>query len=276
MIGPVRLGAGEYVWPDAFRCLPGFCLFSASLAGASFVYRIDSTTAAVLSKAAVPGVCAHMHVDFNSHNAFTLCVEASGRAVVTEVSGVTPVAVADVTAALAGGAVAPGQTTHCSAFQSMYIGVDHGGAGRDAVVTVDLRAGAVTGTTTLGAPVPLALWATCDGSGAVGGVSFAAGSAGGNGTATFGAFDAKGAYKVDSTVGVFAGLAPSGLLTGTSPASYQDAFVAAFYPAGTGTNDTSVSGALWAVDPYGGSADDFVTALDYMLIGAAWDREGRR
>ena len=78
---------------------------------------------------------------------------------------------------------------------------------------------------------------------------------------------------MDSTVGVWANHEPSGLLTGTSPASYKDAFIAAFYPAGTMTNATAARGALWAVDPYGGGSDNEVTAFGYMLIGAAWDRE---
>jgi hypothetical protein len=43
----------------------------------------------------------------------------------------------------------------------------------------------------------------------------------------------------------------------------------------TFTNNTSAAGYLWAVDPYGGGSDDFVTAMPYYLIGAAWDRGGR-
>lgn len=133
----------------------------------------------------------------------------------------------------------------------------------------------VSKTTKLSSPLTRALWATCDGSGVIGGISFTAGSSASvNGTATFGVYDSNGQYKADSTVAVFPGLEPTGLLTATSPNSYMDAFIAAFYAPGTSSNSTDASGALWAVDPYGGGSDDFVTALDYYLIGAAWDREG--
>ena len=279
-IGTVTLGAGEYAWPDAVRCLPGFCLFATSIVargpGAedeSFVYKVSTTDAKLIYKSAAPGICAHMHADFSTGHAYTLCIEeaATGyRAVVTEVTGAAPVAVADVTNEVAHGRVAPGQTTHCSAFQSMYVGVDNGGNGKDVIITVDLTAGKVSKVTTLSADLTRSLWATCDGSGVVGGLSFRPGpSPAENGTATFGAFDASGAFKVDSTVGVWPNHEPSGLLTGTSPATYKDAFIAAFYPAGTLTNATATRGALWAVDPYGGGSDDFVTAFPYYLIGAA-------
>ncbi len=123
-------------------------------------------------------------------------------------------------------------------------------------------------------PLFSALWGTCDGSGVIGGVVFMPGAAGGNGTATFGTINGAGTYTPDSAVGVPAGFVPSGLLTGTSPASYRDAFVAAFYPSGTFTNNTNANGYLWAVDPYGGGSDDYVTEFDYYLVGAAWDRQG--
>ena len=185
----------------------------------------------------------------------------------TEVTGATPSAVADITTQVNHGRVRAGQTTHCSAFQSMYVGVDNGGNGKDVIVTVDLTAGKVSKVTALKADLTRSLWATCDGSGVVGGLSFIPGATpADNGTATFGAFAADGSYKVDSTVGVWANHEPSGL-------SYKDAFIAAFYPAGTMTNATAARGALWAVDPYGGGSDNEVTAFGYMLIGAAWDRE---
>jgi hypothetical protein len=283
-IGTVALGAGEYAWPDAVRCLPGFCLFATSIVaqgpGAedeSFVYKVSTTDATVIYKSGAPGICAHMHADFSTGHAYTLCIEeaATGyRAVVTEVTGAKPIAVADITDQVNHGRVAPGQTTHCSAFQSMYVGVDNGGNGKDTIITIDLTAGKVSKVTALGADLTRSLWATCDGSGVVGGLSFVPGpSPGANGTATFGAFAADGSYKADSTVGVWPNHEPSGLLTGTSPASYKDAFIAAFYPAGTLTNATAARGALWAVDPYGGGSDDIVTAFGYYLIGAAWDRE---
>jgi hypothetical protein len=88
--------------------------------------------------------------------------------------------------------------------------------------------------------------------------------------------DAAGAYSLKAKIGTPGNLEPSGLLTATSPASYQDAFIATAYPPSTLTNATSARGVLWAVDPYGGGSDDFVTPLSYVLIGAAWDREGAR
>jgi hypothetical protein len=152
--------------------------------------------------------------------------------------------------------------------------MSNGGAGKDTLVTVDLTAGKVAGNVVLDSAVSRTLWATCDGTGVVGGLSFApGGSPSANGTATFGTFDGRGRYVVDSTVGVPPGLVPTGLLTATSPATFKDAFLAAFYPAGTPTT-APASGALWAVDPYGGGSDDFVTPINnFYLIGAAWDRE---
>lgn len=311
VIGTIALGEDERAWPDALRCLPGFCLFATSLVGGasaveeSFVYKVNSANAAILYKVPVRGICAHMHVDFQSGHAYTLCIErgATGfRAEVVEVTGAAPISVADISTAVAGGRSAPGQTTHCSAFDSMYVGVDHGGAGKDVVITVDLAAGTVSKVTTLQAPLARALWATCDGSGVIGGVSFVAGDTpAANGTATFGgeslheaslrnssrhetltslpaqtAYDAAGKFVVDSTVGVFPNHVPSGMLTGTSPASYKDAFIATFYPPGTASNSTAARGAIWSVDPYGGGTDDVVAAFPYFLIGAAWDREGAR
>lgn len=94
-----------------------------------------------------------------------------------------------------------------------------------------------------------------------------------NSTAVFGTVSAKGAYTQSATVGVPAGFVPTGMLTATSPASYQDAFIASFYPPGTRTNVSATEGFLWSVDPYGGGSDDEVAAFHYLLIGAAWDRE---
>ena len=263
ILGTVPLGAGETPWPDAVRCLPGFCLFATTLGAgtaspSSFIYRISSADGTQQYKAACPGTCAHMHADYSTGHAYTLSNDG-GKWTVVECSGAAPVAVADITAAVGGGAVAPGQTTHCSAFKSMYVGVNNGGGGKDVVLTVDLTAGAVVGTLALKQPLFSALWATCDGSGVIGGVSFTPGAGGGNGTATFGAVNSAGALTPDSVVGVPAGYVPSGLLTGTSPADYKDAFVAAFYPPGTPANSSSAAGYLWAVDPYGGGSDDEVT-----------------
>jgi len=280
-IGTVALGAGEYAWPDAVRCLPGFCLFAVTAgtggAAQSFVYKVSTADASIIYKSSAPGVCAHMHADFSTGHAYTLCIEdaATGyRAVVTEVTGSKPVAVADITANVNRGSVAPGQTTHCSAFQSLYVGVDNGGQGRDVIITVDLTAGKVSKVTKLASDLTRSLWATCDGSGVIGGLSFVPGDTpAANGTATFGAFDGSGAYTADSTVGIPPNHVPSGLLTATSPATYKDAFIAAFYPAGTLSNATAARGVLWAVDPYGGGSDDYVSVFPYFLVGAAWDRE---
>ena len=58
-------------------------------------------------------------------------------------------------------------------------------------------------------------------------------------------------------------------LTATSPATFQDAFIATLYPPGA----PATKGWLWAVDPYGGGSDDEVSPIAYDLIGAAWTRE---
>jgi hypothetical protein len=92
------------------------------------------------------------------------------------------------------------------------------------VLAVDLATGAVDKVTTLSVRLFDALWATCDGSGVIGGLTYSAKA----GTAEFGTVDANGAYSKKATVNVAAGFVPSGLLTATSPASYQDAFIAAF------------------------------------------------
>ena len=269
IIGTVPLGPGETPWPDAVRCLPGFCLFTTTTnagtpAASSFIYRISSLDGSQQYKALCPGTCAHMHADFSTGHAYTLSNTGSTWRVI-ECSGTAPVTVADLTSSIGAGTVAPGQTSHCSAFKHMYIGVNNGGGGKDLVVAVDLTAGAVDATVKLLQPLFSSLWATCDGSGVIGGVSFTPGQPGGNGTATFGTVNTNGAYTPDSVVGVPAGFVPSGLLTGTSPATYKDAFVAAFYPAGTPTNATT-GGYLWAVDPYGGGSDDMVTAFPCKCV----------
>lgn len=91
-----------------------------------------------------------MHADYSTGHAYSLCMnDAAGTATVIEVTGAAPVTVADVTGALRGGSVLPGQTTHCSATKHMYIGASLGGAGKDVVVAVDLVAGRVDATTQL-------------------------------------------------------------------------------------------------------------------------------
>lgn len=285
VIGKVPLGRGEVAWTDAVRCLPGppaFCLLATGLESGpspaagneSFVYRISTADASIVWKAPCPGECAHMHVDYASGHAYTFSYEGpfGARAEIVEVlgNGQPPVQVANITAAVNGGTVRVGQTTHCSATNHMYVGVSHGGAGRDQILAVDLASGAVDAVTQLQAPLFDALWATCDGSGVVGGVSFGSSV----GSAEFGTVDDAGKFVPKASVAIKPGFLPSGLLTATSPATYQDAFVAAFYPKGTRNNDTA-QGLIWAVDPYGGGTDDFTTPIDYVLIGASWDRGGR-
>lgn len=147
VIGTLALGRDEVPFADAVRCLPGppaFCLFATQDMGPtpspgneSFIYRIDAETAALVWKAVCPGTCAHMHVDYSSTRAFTFSFEGPGgaRAEVLDVpaSGGPSQQLADVSKAVAGGNVLPGQTTHCSATNHMYIGVSHGGAGKDQV-----------------------------------------------------------------------------------------------------------------------------------------------
>jgi hypothetical protein len=138
------------------------------------------------------------------------------------------------------------------------------------VLAVDLAKGAVDATTTLQVPLFDALWATCDGSGVIGGVSYGASV----GSAEFGTVDTRGAYTKKSSVAVSPGLVPSGLLTATSPNNFEDAFFAGFYPPHELTNQTNVKGETWSVDPYGGGTDDFTSPVNYYLIGAAWTRGG--
>jgi len=83
---------------------------------------------------------------------------------------------------------------------------NHGGAGKDQVLSVDLTKGVVDQTVTLTVPLFAALWATCDGSGVIGGVSFSSSS---TGTASFGTVDTKGTYTLKSKVQVSSGLMPS-------------------------------------------------------------------
>ncbi len=139
VIGSVNLQSGEYAWPNAVRCLPGppaFCLFATTQVNGvgaagneSFVYRVSTADASVVYKQPCPGVCNQMHVDYTSGTAYTFSFEGPGgtRAEVISVTAAGPVQVANITAAVAGGAVRPGQTTHCSATNHMYVGVDHGG-----------------------------------------------------------------------------------------------------------------------------------------------------
>jgi hypothetical protein len=256
------VGAGEVADADAMRCLFGFCAFMATTRAATFAYRVNTSTGALLDRAALPGECPHLHVDYASGSLYTLC--SDGRtSVVYEVSVAgAPTRVLDVTAQVAGGRTLPGQTTHCSAFKSMYIGVSHGGApGADSLVTVDLAA-ARAQAVSLRDPLWRALWARCDGSNEVGGVAFAPAAAGGggNGTATFGTVDtASGAFRAWASVGVPAGVEPTGLLTETE----TEQALAAFYP--PRGSPASAKGYLWAVDPFAKTGDDFVAPIPYLV-----------
>ena len=263
-VATIATGAGEVADADAMRCLFGFCAFMATTASpsATYAYRVNTSTGALLDRTPLPGACPHLHVDYTTGNLYTLC--SSGKASqVYEVSGDAPTLVLDVTAQVAGGRTLPGQTTHCSAFKSLYIGVDHGGKpGADSLVTVDLAA-ARARVLQLRDPLWRALWARCDGSSEVGGVAFAPGApGGGNGTATFGTVDtASGAFRAWASVGVPPGVAPTGLLTETE----TEQALAAFYP--PRGSPSSSKGFLWAVDPFAKTGDDFVAPIPYLVRG---------
>ena len=263
-VATVSLGAGEVAVTDAMRCLTGFCAFMtrAALPGAaaSYAYRVSTATGALLARTPLPGLCLHLHVDYSSGNLYTLC-QGSGASKVYEVAGAAPVLVVDVSAQLGARAlVQPGQTTHCSAFKSMYIGVARGGAGMDAIVTVNLAARTTTAVT-LQAPLWRSLWARCDGSNEIGGVAWAPGAgADSNGTATFGTLDtSSGAFTPWASVGVPSELEPSGLLTETE----TEQAIAAFYP--RRINATAAAGFLWAVDPFSKTGDDFVSPISFNV-----------
>lgn len=63
VIGAVALkDQGEYAWPNAVRCLTGFCLFatsvqddSSAVGNTSFVYRVSSVDASIEYRVACPG-----------------------------------------------------------------------------------------------------------------------------------------------------------------------------------------------------------------------------
>lgn len=279
-LGSVQLGADERAWPDGFRCLRGFCLFATTtflppspLPLFSTVYNCSSADARVLGKVRCgTGFCRDMHVDFASGAAYVLSMEQQGTTVV-RVSGGELTPVLDITAAVGNGDIDLGQTTHCSEVGPgghFYVGVEFFGEASDYVISVDLAARKVDNITTLakGLQVPDALWAKCDGSGLIGGVSFApAGKAGGNGTATFVTIDERGGFVRGDAVGVPGGALPSGMLAGSFDAAH---FVAAFYAKDAAWNSTAAKGWLWAVSPYGGSNDE-VSRVDTFLLGAAYD-----
>ena len=276
----ITLGPGELAHTDAMRCLVGFCAFTTTVYGStvqSFVTRINSANGAILSKVPLKGDCAHMHVDFTTDHLYTLCIDDSSSgysAIITEVASPTPNFVIDITAQVNKGYIRPGQTTHCSAFHSMYVGVNNGGAGKDVIISVDLVTPKVSRTVTLQkSPLSRTLWARCDGSNEIGGINWSAGSSpNSNGTAVFGDFSTvDGSYTPWATVGVPNEYEPSGLLT----ESETEQAIAAFYPVGTRPNTTKVTGYLWAVDPFAKVGDDYVTEYSYNLVAASLDRDGQ-
>ena len=278
-LGDVPLGADERAWPDGFRCLRGFCAFPTTtykppspLPLFSTVYNVSAADARVVSKARCgTGFCRDMHLDFRSGDALVLSVEEQSTTVLRFAGGVAT-AVADVTAAVGNGDIDVGQTTHCSevgAGGHFYVGVDFFGEGSDYILSVDIAGRKIDNRTVLekGVEVPDALWAKCDGSGVIGGVSFAPGKAGANGTATFVTIDARGRAAKGDAVGVPGDSVPNGMLTAAADSSH---YLAAFYPQTTPVNATDAKGWLWAVAPFGGS-DDFVSRIDTYLVGAAFD-----
>ena len=278
-LGAVKLGENERAWPDGFRCLRGFCLFATTSFGNSplplfsTVYNVSAADAIVFSKTPCgTGFCRDMHVDFASGAAYVLSVEEQATSVV-RIAGGKLTTVADITVAVGNGDIDLGQTTHCSEVGPaghFYVGVDYFGEAQDYILSVDLGTRKVDKVTKLakGLEVPDALWARCDGSGAIGGVSFAPpAKAGDNGTATFVTIDASGSFVRGDAVGVPGGVAPNGMLTASFDGEH---FVAAFYSKDADWNATKAAGWLWAVSPYGGS-DDFVSRVDTYLLGAAFD-----
>ena len=279
-LGDVALGENERAWPDGFRCLRGFCVFPTTtykppspLPVFSTVYNVSSADARVISRAPCgTGFCRDMHLDFASGDALVLSIEEQSTSVLRFAGARAAVRVADVTAAVGNGDIDLGQTTHCSeagAGGRFYIGVDFFGEASDNIISVDVAGRKVANTTVLekGVQVPDALWAKCDGSGLIGGVSFSPGRAGANSTATFVTIDARGRATRGDAVGVPGDSVPTGMLTAASDSSH---YLAAFYPQATPVNATDATGWLWAVAPFGGS-DDFVSRVNTYLVGAAYD-----
>lgn len=282
-VGTVALAPGERTWPDGFRCIRGFCLFAATtFAGATpvstTIYNVSAADASVLTRSApCPGACRDVHVDYRSGRVFVTSIVPGKSVVVTEVpGGGGPLApVIDVTSVVgaSGASIAPGQSTHCSEDGPgghMFLGVAPGGGAAAFVLDIDLAAGEIAKTIPLlSAPLFSSLWARCDGSGTIGGVSFAPGAgAGANGTATFGSVDTNGRYTPGDAVSVPPGYAPTGLLTGTEDAALN---LAVFFPPGTPTNATGVPGYTWAVSSTPGGSEDALADAGYYLVGAAVD-----
>jgi polygalacturonase len=265
VVGRLALAQGETPLLDAMRCLPGFCVFAVSTAtGGSAVYRVGNANATTQWRAACAGLCGNVHFDIPSETVVALS-QAPGLATVVGFAAGNGTArvVGDVTAALAGARVGPGQTSHCSATRHVYVGVGAGGASSDAVLSFSLATGTVDATTPLvGAPLPAALWAACDANGFLGGLSARAGAL------TFGVFAANGSYTESARVAVPAGFAPTGLLTATSDRGASGNLFFATVRGPSGAVE-----AAWVVDPWGtGAAQDALTDFSYDLVAASWDR----
>jgi hypothetical protein len=277
-IGAVTLSSpNQYVWQDALRCMPGYCLLTSSSQDSSTAYKVDSTNASVVFAVPLAGICAHMHFDVTSRMAYTLCNDESGHWKVWGINATSGDAtmVGDVTSSVAGGAILPGQTTHCSATHHLYLGVSHGGGGKDVVLAVSTATGEVDNTTALSVPLFAALWANCDGSGAIGGVSFVPGSSrADNGTLAFGTVDIRGAYTQLVSASLSPGYLPNGVLTATSDRGTSGNYYAALaYPSGHTTNTSGAEGFMWLIDPLGSDPGvDEVSEFGYNLISASWER----
>jgi hypothetical protein len=228
-VASLRVGVDEDVHTDAMRCLNGLCAFTTTSRQfanpVSFVYKVSTSNGSVVTKVKLgTGSCPHLHEDYTSGNLYTLCMDSSTGvqvAQVYEVSGASPSLVLDVSTYIKGGSVRPGQTTHCSRYNSMYVGVNNGGQSKDIVFTVDLTQKHVSQTTHLSDDLWRTLWARCDGSNQIGGVSYA------NGVAYFGVLnDVNGSFQSLVNVTIPDGLEPSGLLT----ESETEQSIAVFYP----------------------------------------------
>lgn len=276
-IGTVVLSSpDQYVWQDALRCMPGYCLFSSSSSGTSTVTKVSSANASVLFTVPIEGTCAHMHFDVTDRVAYTLC-EDGGHWKVWSINATTGLisVVGDFTSSVAGGAILPGQTTHCSATHHLYVGVSHAGVGKDVVLAVSTATGAVDNITSLTVPLFTALWANCDGSGVIGGVSYTAGrSKLDNGTLAFGTIDVRGDYTQVVTATVPPGYFPNGVLTATSDRGPSGNYYAALaYPADHMTNTSGGEGFFWLLDPLGSDPGvDEVSSFSFNLISASWER----
>lgn len=276
-IGAVALSsADQYVWQDALRCMPGYCLFTSSAKGASTVYEVSSANASTAFAVPIAGVCAHMHFDVTSRTAFTICDESGHWKVwsINSTTGSTKL-IGDMTKSVAGGSILPGQTTHCSATHHLYLGVSHGGAGKDVVLAVSTATGVVDNTTVLSVPLFAALWANCDGSGAIGGLSYTPGAGpADNATLAFGTVDVRGAYTQITQASLFPGYVPNGVLTATSDRGPSGNYYAALvYPPGHLTNSTGGEGFMWLLDPLGSDPGvDEVSEFSYNLVSASWER----